>query len=214
MPTPLAWSIPDKSKPKIKAKPLRTLPACFVTRPTKIPPILFVITGMNVSGVQLEKKVRGERMMVRPSVLSMREASRRMTDATFISMLNRYAFLGRRDTGGVLLRVPLFLNIDAPSCDPCKFFWVKAPAIPLMRLATKSGKTPCVTCLFVPSDEEASVIPLKAFCSPNAGALPRINAIIETMALGVKISSITSVDRMRIHSEITCVLDCRFPMIK
>ena len=202
MPAPPACNIPDRSKPNIKAKPLRTLPACFVTRPTKIPPILFVITGMNVSGVQLEKKVRGERMMVRPSGLSMREASRRMTDATFISMLNRYAFLGRRETGGVSFDVPLFLNINVPPCDPCKFFWVKAPAIPLMRLATKSGTTPCVTCLFAPSDEEAPVIPLKAFCSPNAGAPPRIDTM-ETIALGVKISSITSVDRIRIHSEIT-----------
>jgi hypothetical protein len=51
------------------------------------------MTGINVLGVQLEKKER-ERKIVFPLDLRTRYARRRITDATFISMLNSWAFLG------------------------------------------------------------------------------------------------------------------------
>jgi len=43
-----ACTTPDINKPRINAKPLRTDPAYFVTRPTTIPPIAFVVIGIIV----------------------------------------------------------------------------------------------------------------------------------------------------------------------
>mmetsp|Transcript_15540 Transcript_15540/g.23580 ORF Transcript_15540/g.23580 Transcript_15540/m.23580 type:complete len:88 (-) Transcript_15540:135-398(-) len=87
-----------------------------------------------------------------------------------------------------------------------------------MRLAVKIGTMPCVTRLPAPlaielSDEKAPAIPFKVFCNPKDVAPPPKDKR-ETNALGRRICSITRVDRIRIHSETTCILDCRFPMTK
>jgi hypothetical protein len=50
------------------------------------------MTGMNVCGVQFEKKVDGVRRIVLPSKLMSSEASNRAMEATFISIEKRWAF--------------------------------------------------------------------------------------------------------------------------
>ena len=165
---------------------------------------------MNVSGVQLEKKER-ERRMFLPSELKMREVARRITEATFISILNRNAFLGGREAVGLVFVDFLLPHTGALPCDPCKFFWVRAPAIPEIRLATNTGMIPCVTRLPAPlavdlRDEKTPVTPFNA--------LPPPMDMSETNAPGCKICSITRVETMRTQSEITCILDWRFPIMK
>jgi len=147
-------------------------------------------------------------------VLKIREARRRITDETFISILNRYAFLGGREAGGFLLLFVDFFPFQIevpPPADPCKFFWVKAPAIPDMRLATKIGMIQCVKRLPAPLDnelreEKAPAIPFKAVSGPNDDNSPLMD-MREAKALGCTICSITSVDRIRIQSEATCIFD-------
>eukprot|EP01083_Nonionella_stella_P140212 429395_1 len=182
-----------------------------------MPPIELVMTGINVSGVQLEKKER-ERRIFLPSELKARDVRRRITEATFISILNRYAFRGGRVAGLLVVVDFFFPQIEALPWDPCKFFCVRAPAIPEMRLATKIGMIPWVKRLPAPlaselRDEKVLVTPSNALCNPNPVAPPPID-MRETNAPGCKICSITKVERIRTPSEIICIFDWRFPMTK
>lgn len=117
-----AWISPDKKIPKIRAKPLRTEPACFVTNPTMIPPALFVAMGINVDGVQPCQKPCWT--MLCPSGDRARLNARRSILAAHSSILKRYGL--------------------RPPPTACKFFCDNAPAKPEMKLAKRSGATPCV----------------------------------------------------------------------
>mmetsp|Transcript_908 Transcript_908/g.1460 ORF Transcript_908/g.1460 Transcript_908/m.1460 type:complete len:81 (+) Transcript_908:83-325(+) len=79
--------MPLSRRPNIKANPFCTEPACFVTKPTTIPPREFVMIGIKVFGVHWWKKPFWE--MLLPSVLNSNDTIRMMADAAFISILNR-----------------------------------------------------------------------------------------------------------------------------
>ena len=103
----------------MRAKPLRTLPACLITSPTHIPPALFVNIGTRVNIVHSSKNPRCRIFL--PSSLVTNDADNRRREAMHNSTVKKRA-----------LR---FIT--------CKLFWVIAPARPERKDATKIGNTPC-----------------------------------------------------------------------
>ncbi len=114
----MLWTIPERSMPKIRAKPFWTVPAYLITKPTSIPPALFVKIGMNVDSVHSSKKPRSR--ISCPSSLVVNVTNSMRMDATHSSTVNKSAF-----------RFPT-----------CRLFCVIAPARPERKEAIIIGTTP------------------------------------------------------------------------